>query len=151
VAKGVDRFTQATAGLDLQITLYPEGTHTAQDAAAAVGAPVGAIVKSLVFMAGEQALMVLASGPNRVGADLIGRALGLTLIKADADQVRNHTGFSIGGVPPIGHPTSLQTVMDRDLFDFDEVWAAAGSSSAVFSISPLRLQELSNATVISVA
>lgn len=150
MANGVDRFLTATEGLGLEVITHTESTHTAADAAAAVGAQVGAIVKSLVFMVGEEPLLVLASGPNRVNPDRIGELLGVVVEKADANQVKEHTGFSIGGVPPIGHPQILRTVMDEDFFAFDQLWAAAGSSSSVFCISPQRLQQLSSATVIAV-
>lgn len=150
MAKGVDRFVQATAGFDLTITTHSESTHTAEEAAAAVGSAVGAIVKSLVFMVEDSPLLVLVSGPNRVDAGLIGRSLGTDLRKADAAEVKAHTGFSIGGVPPFGHPVAVRTLMDEDFFAFDVLWAAAGSSTSVFSISPERLQSLSSATVMRV-
>jgi prolyl-tRNA editing enzyme YbaK/EbsC (Cys-tRNA(Pro) deacylase) len=151
MSSGVERFTLATIGLGIEITTHSQGTHTAQDAAAAVGAEVGAIVKSLVFMAGGRPLLVLASGPNRVDPLLIGQELDLVLVKADADEVKAHTGFSIGGVPPFGHPAPLRTIMDRDLFVFEQVWAAAGSSNAVFPISPQRLHEISGAEVLPIS
>jgi prolyl-tRNA editing enzyme YbaK/EbsC (Cys-tRNA(Pro) deacylase) len=150
MAKGVERFRAATAGLGLSITTHSDSTHTAEEAAAAVGAAVGAIVKSLVFMVDDAPLLVLVSGPNRVDAGLIGLSVGAVLEKADANHVKTHTGFSIGGVPPFGHPGPVRTLMDEDLFAFDVVWAAAGSSTSVFSISPQRLQELSGATATRV-
>jgi prolyl-tRNA editing enzyme YbaK/EbsC (Cys-tRNA(Pro) deacylase) len=150
VAKGVDRFRAATAEFGLAIVEQSASTHTAQEAADAVGAPVGAIVKSLVFLADDSPILVLASGPNRVNSDALGERLGLTLRKADADTVKAVTGFSIGGVPPFGHPAALMTVMDEDFFALEELWAAAGSSTAVFAISPARLQELSGARVLPV-
>lgn len=150
MSKGLERFRTATADLGLTITVHEESTHTAQDAADAVGAPVGAIVKSLVFVAEGQPLLVLASGPNRVDPEALGQRLGLELGKADADTVKLATGYSIGGVPPFGHPQALRTVMDEDFFAFKEVWAAAGSASAVFPISPERLVEISGATVVKV-
>lgn len=150
MSKGLERFKTATASLGLDITVHEESTHTAQEAADAVGAPVGAIVKSLVFMAEGEPLLVLASGPNRVNPEALGQRLGLELGKADADAVKAATGYSIGGVPPFGHPVVLRTVMDEDFFEFDEVWAAAGSATAVFPITPQRLHELSQATVVKV-
>lgn len=150
VAKGLTRFLEATKGLDLVITEHPHSTHTAQEAADAVGAEVGAIVKSLLFTKSGQPLLVLASGANTVDVALVERQLGATLEKADAASVKLHTGFSIGGVPPFGHPNPVATVMDQDLMDFDQVWAAAGSAHAVFPITPTRLQEISGATVLAV-
>lgn len=150
MAKGVDRFRAATAELGLSIVEQSASTHTAQEAADAVGATVGAIVKSLVFLADDSPILVLASGPNRVNSEALSERLGLTLQKADADTVKSVTGFSIGGVPPFGHPRALVTVMDEDFFAQQELWAAAGSSTAVFAISPARLQELSGARVLQV-
>lgn len=150
MAKGVDRFRAATAELGLSIVEQSASTHTAQEAADAVGATVGAIVKSLVFLADDSPILVLASGPNRVNSEALSERLGLILRKADADTVKSVTGFSIGGVPPFGHPTALVTVMDEDFFAQQELWAAAGSSTAVFAISPARLQELSGARVLQV-
>lgn len=148
VAKGVERFRRHTLELGLHIIEHSESTHTAQEAADAVGAPVGAIVKSLLFLADQSPLMVLASGPNRVNQDALSERLGVTLEMADATTVKAVTGFSIGGVPPFGHPETLDTVMDEDFFALDELWAAAGSQRAVFSISPQRLQEISHARVL---
>jgi prolyl-tRNA editing enzyme YbaK/EbsC (Cys-tRNA(Pro) deacylase) len=151
MSKGLARFQAATEGLGLTVTTHAHSTHAAEEAAAAVGAPVGAIVKSLVFKVDGNPLLVLASGPNRVDSALIGDALGIQVEKADADLVKTHTGYSIGGVPPFGHPTPLRTLMDEDFFAFDEVWAAAGSANSVFPISPTRLHELTSATVMAVS
>lgn len=150
VNRGVARFLEATTGLDLQVREMSDSTHTAQEAADAVGAPVAAIVKSLVFIASGQPLLVLVSGPNRVNQEALGQRLGVVLEKADADAVKQATGYSIGGVPPFGHPNPLRCVMDEDFFNLDQVWAAAGSAQAVFPITPQRLQELSGATSIKV-
>ena len=150
MAKGVDRFRASASGLDLTIIEHESSTHTAQEAADAVGAPVGAIVKSLLFLADESPLLVLASGPNRVDSKALGDRLGVSLRMSDADTVKEATGFSIGGVPPFGHPSALDTVMDEDFFELDQLWAAAGSATAVFSISPQRLQELSGARVLRI-
>lgn len=150
MVKGVERFRQQTAQLDLTIVEHAESTHTAQEAADAVGAPVGAIVKSLVFIADEKPLLVLVSGPNRVNSEALGARLGRVLHKADAEAVKSATGFSIGGVPPFGHPHPIETVMDEDFLALEEVWAAAGSATAVFALSPQRLQELSHARVLPV-
>ena len=150
MAKGVERFRAQTAHLDLTIVEHTDSTHAAQEAADAVGTPVEAIVKSLVFIADDTPLLVLVSGPNRVNAGALGDRLGRVLHKADADLVKSATGFSIGGVPPFGHPQPLETVMDEDFFALETLWAAAGSATAVFPISPERLRELTGARVISV-
>ena len=148
--RGVERFLAATEGFESAVKQMSESTHTAAEAAAAVGAPVGAIVKSLVFTAGGEALIVLVSGPNRVNVEGLGQRLGVVLEKADADFVKAATGYSIGGVPPFGHANLLRTVMDQDFFEFETVWAAAGSPRAVFPLSPEKLLELSHATVMDV-
>lgn len=150
MAKGLTRFLEATQGIDLPITEHSHSTHTAQEAADAVGASVGAIVKSLLFYNGVVPVLVLASGANTVDASVVERQLGHPLAKADAEGVKLHTGFSIGGVPPFGHPTALNTVMDQDLLLFPLVWAAAGSANAVFSLAPTRLQQITNAAVLAV-
>jgi len=147
VASGVERFRAATHGMELDIRIHEESTHTAQQAADQVGAPVGAIVKSLLFGTPRGPILVLASGPNRVDPEALGERVGTTLGKADADAVKEATGYSIGGVPPFGHPQPLWTVMDEDLFGFETVWAAAGAPTAVFPISPERLRDCAGATV----
>jgi prolyl-tRNA editing enzyme YbaK/EbsC (Cys-tRNA(Pro) deacylase) len=111
-----------------------ESTHTAQAAATALGVPIGAIVKSLVFTADGDPILVLASGDHQVDTAAVAQLLGVERVKrADADLVRAATGFAIGGVAPVGHPAPLRTVVDRHLADFDLLWAAAGTPRAVFS------------------
>lgn len=147
---GLERFQAATSHLNLDVQHMGQSTHTAAEAAAAVGAPVEAIVKSLLFMAEGKPLLVLASGPHRVNAEALGVRLGLLLEQADARAVKVHTGWSIGGVPPFGHPTALHTVMDEDFFHLEKLWAAAGSAQSVFPITPLRLQDITSAERVSV-
>jgi prolyl-tRNA editing enzyme YbaK/EbsC (Cys-tRNA(Pro) deacylase) len=124
---------------------FPEGTRTAQDAAAAIGCTVGQIVKSLVFVRGDEPVLVLCSGANTVDV----RRLGLD--KADADLVRRATGFAIGGVPPYGHPAPLETLVDEDLMGYDEIWAAAGTPRSVFPLTPAELLDRSGGTVAAVS
>ncbi|THG33134.1 YbaK/EbsC family protein [Naasia lichenicola] len=124
-----------------------ESAHTAADAAAALGVPVAAIVKSLVFEVDGAPVIVLASGPNRVDTELVGGALGGTVGKATAAVVKSATGYSIGGVPPFGYPAPLPTLIDEDLLALEILWAAAGMPNAVFPISPARLVELTGGTV----
>jgi prolyl-tRNA editing enzyme YbaK/EbsC (Cys-tRNA(Pro) deacylase) len=124
---------------------FPEGTRTAQDAAAAIGCAVGQIVKSLVFLRGDEPVLVLCSGANTVDAGRLG------LKKADAAVVREATGFAIGGVPPYGHPSPLQTLVDADLLAFDEVWAAAGTPRSVFALTPTELVDRSGGAVTDVS
>ena len=113
-------------GLDVEVQVLPDSTRTAGEAAAAVGCEVGQIVKSLVFMRDGELVMVLCAGDRRVAA---GR-LGLT--PASADQARAATGYSIGGIPPLGHDEPLETLIDASLRRFATVWCAAGTPHAVF-------------------
>jgi prolyl-tRNA editing enzyme YbaK/EbsC (Cys-tRNA(Pro) deacylase) len=114
--------------------------HTAEQAAAAIGVDVGAIVKSLVFLRDSAPLLVLCSGANRVDE----AALGVQ--RARAATVREVTGQAIGGVAPYGHPAPIETLVDEDLMRFDEVWAAAGHPAKVFPIAPVELLRRTNGT-----
>lgn len=147
---GVSRFLERTEGLGLQVREMSDTTHTAVDAAAAVGAPVEAIVKSLVFSVSGEPVLILVSGPNRVDTERVGELLGCPLDKADAQMVKDASGYSIGGVPPFGHSTQMRCLMDEDLMSLEEVWAAAGSARAVFPITPERLKELAQAELVRV-
>ena len=113
-------------GLDVSVRVLPDSTRTAGEAAAAVGCEVGQIVKSLVFMRGEEPVMVLCAGDRRVAS----RRLGLR--SASAEEARIGTGFAIGGIPPLGHERPLQTLIDESLRRFETVWCAAGTPHAVF-------------------
>lgn len=138
-------------GFHVEITEFAESTRTAQEAAAAVNSTLGQIVKSLVFLAGEQPVLALVSGTNRVDMEKLTAVAGGPIKRANADIVREATGFSIGGVPPVGHTTPLPTYLDRDLLQYDVVWAAAGTPNAVFPIAPDELQRITNATVVDLA
>ena len=133
------------------ITSFPEGAATAAAAAAAIGTTVERIVKSMIFIAGEQPVLVLTSGPNRVDVDKVADLVGHSVSRANADQVRRHTGFAIGGVPPVGHSTPLEAFVDRDLLQYDQVWAAAGTPNSVFPIDPKVLVRITNARIADVA
>jgi Cys-tRNA(Pro) deacylase len=139
------------AGVTSEIKEFAESTRTAEDAAAAIGTSVGQIVKSLVFMAGDAPILALVSGTNRADVHKLAALTGMPIARADADTVRKATGYSIGGVPPIGHASGLTTYLDRDLLRYDVVWAAAGTPNAVFSISPQRLVEVAGAQVADLA
>ena len=150
----VETFVRAIADRELRFEIreMDDTTHTAQEAAAALGTSVAAIVKSLLFLTDDGSpVLVLASGPNRVDAGLVAAVLGESVQIADAKTVKKVTGYSIGGVPPLGHPTRLRTVLDETLLDLPVVWAAAGSSRAVFDIEPARLGELTDATVARIS
>jgi prolyl-tRNA editing enzyme YbaK/EbsC (Cys-tRNA(Pro) deacylase) len=135
------------SGIGVAVKQFPAGTHTAADAARAVGCDVGQIVKSLVFMAAGRPVVALVSGANRLDERRLGAAAGEPVEKAGAEVARSATGYSIGGVPPFGHATEVPVFMDRDLLQHSVVWAAAGRPDSVFEIEPERLRELSQATV----
>ena len=149
----VERFLDAAASVGFSPTVrtMEQSTHTAQEAATAVGCDVKAIVKSLIFLADDQPILVLVSGPNRVDTEKLAKQLGVVISKSDAKRVKEATGYSIGGVPPFGHPAHLRTLIDPDLLSHDELWAAAGSATAVFPISPDALVELTNGEVVFVS
>jgi Cys-tRNA(Pro) deacylase len=139
-------------GLELRVIEFPAGTSTAVEAARAVGCDVEQIVKSLVFMADGRPVLVLTSGGNRVDLDKVGRQLGAERVgKANADQARAATGFTIGGTPPFGHPQPIDVLIDQDLVELDGVWAAAGTPRHVFEISSADLVRASGGKVCDVA
>jgi prolyl-tRNA editing enzyme YbaK/EbsC (Cys-tRNA(Pro) deacylase) len=140
-------------GFTLQVVELPDSTRTAVEAAQAVGCQVGQIVKSLVFKAkrSEKPVLVIACGANRVDEQIIEGLIGEPLGKADADYVRQRTGFVIGGVPPLGHITPIQTFIDQDLLQYEEVWAAAGTPHAVFRLNPADLERMTGGRVVRVA
>ncbi len=139
-------------GLEVEILEYPEGTRTAEDAAAAIGVEVGQIVKSLVFAVDDEVVVALVSGPNRLDESKLATAAGGEVVaRVDANRVREATGYPIGGVPPLGHATSLRTFMDEDLLGFDIVWAAAGTPHHVFRVLPGRLAEVTGARIAELA
>jgi Cys-tRNA(Pro) deacylase len=135
------------AGVDATIQEFPASTRTAQEAADTVGTSVGQIVKSLVFLAGGMPVMALVSGVNRLDTRRLAELSGAEIGKADADAVRQATGYSIGGVPPIGFPAPIPTFIDRDLLQYDVVWAAAGTPRHVFPIAPQELVRITGGTV----
>ena len=142
----------AVHGLRLEITRFPAETRTAADAAAAIGCPVGAIVKSLVLDSDSGPLMVLTSGANRVSYGKVEATTDRTGVRrADAQTTRAATSFPVGGVSPFGHPAALPTLIDRDLLAFDQVWAAAGTPDSVFPIAPDVLRAATGARPADIA
>ncbi len=129
----------------------PDSTRTAAEAAAALGTSVGAIVKSMVFLANDQPLLVLTSGSERVSTEKVRTLVGAKITRPDAETVRRLTGYSIGGIPPLAHDTPARVLMDPHLLQFDVVWAAAGTPHAVFGIAPDELQRITGAEVADVA
>lgn len=126
--------------------------RTSQQAADALGVAVGQIAKSVVLrrVADDAAVLVIASGLRRVDEAQVGALAGGKLARADANFVRLHTGFAIGGVAPIAHPQPLFTLIDRELFGFDEIWAAAGHPHGVFRLTPHDLVRMTGASVVDV-
>lgn len=142
------RAALAERGLALEILEYPASTRTAHDAARAVGTSVAQIVKSLVFLADGRPILVLASGANRVDVRKVaGLAAASRVEKATAKITREATGFSIGGVPPLGHATPLPVYLDRALLAHPVVYAAAGTANSVFAIAPDDLVRATCGTV----
>jgi Cys-tRNA(Pro) deacylase len=139
-------------GVMIEPREFPESTHTAADAAAAVGVEVGRIVKSLVFTVDGEVVVALVSGPNRLDErKLAAAAGGEKAARADADVVRDATGFPIGGVPPFGHRKQLRVFVDEDLVQYDEVWAAAGTPNVNFGIAPAELLRATDGVVCDLA
>jgi prolyl-tRNA editing enzyme YbaK/EbsC (Cys-tRNA(Pro) deacylase) len=155
LAAPIQRVVDAAArkGVTLDVHVFSESTHTAEEAANAVGAQLGQIVKSLVFVAPEpdgslDPIICLVSGPNRVDLARLAAVTGEPDVRrANANEARELTGFTIGGIPPIGHARPVRVVMDPDLGLFQVVWAAAGTATAVFPVPPATLRMLSNAHV----
>jgi prolyl-tRNA editing enzyme YbaK/EbsC (Cys-tRNA(Pro) deacylase) len=152
---GIQRVLEAAArkGVTLDVTVFEQSTHTAEEAALAVGAELGQIVKSLVFVApgedgGSDLVICLVSGPNRVDLARLAAVTGERDIRrATAREANELTGFTIGGIPPFGHAKPARVIMDPDLGRFPTVWAAAGASTAVFPVPPATLRTLANAMV----
>lgn len=158
VHPSIQRVLDAAArkGVTLEVTTFDESTHTAAEAAAAVGAALGQIVKSLVFVIptkdGPEPLLCLVAGHNRVDLARLAAVTGAADVRrATAREAHDLTGFPIGGIPPIGHLRPVRAIMDPDLGRYQVVWAAAGLSTAVFPVPPGTLRILSNATVAPIA
>ena len=139
-------------GFDFTIVEFDDTTRTSADAAAAIGCTLGQIAKTLVFKTAvsQKPVLIIASGSNRVDEKTIARELGERIKKADADFVRESTGFAIGGVPPVGHPNPVTTLIDEDLFQYDEIWSAAGTPNPVFPLTPQELKTMTAGRVIPI-
>jgi prolyl-tRNA editing enzyme YbaK/EbsC (Cys-tRNA(Pro) deacylase) len=139
----------AVGGFANEVIELPDTTRSAAEAAAAVGCRVEQIVKSLVFRGAEtgRPLLVMAGGANRVDEARVAALVGEPVERPDAGFVRARTGFSIGGVPPLGHAEELEVLVDEDLLDEQEVWAAAGTPFAVFRLDPADLERMTGGRV----
>ncbi len=139
-------------GFAHQVVELPASTRTAKEAAQALGCQAGQIVKSLLFKAcqSQKPVLVLASGPNRVDEHRLSALAGEPIEKADADFVRQHTGYGVGGVPPLGYREPVMTFIDETLLEYATLWAAAGTPHAVFPLTPDDLQVMTNGSVVAI-
>jgi len=142
----------ASLGVDCQVVELSDSTRTAREAAAAIGCGVEQIVKSLVFRGkqSDRGILVIASGSNRVNEKILAVLAGEPVEKADADFVREKTGYAIGGVPPLAHRFPLLTFIDQDLLNYGKIWAAAGTPYSVFSLTPADLQLMTDGQVVKI-
>jgi prolyl-tRNA editing enzyme YbaK/EbsC (Cys-tRNA(Pro) deacylase) len=140
-------------GQDFVVQEMPSSTRTASDAAESIGCTVSQIAKSVIFKHGEtgEPVLVVASGANMVCADKVKEATGIVLTKADASFVREKVGYAIGGVPPVAHHSSVHTILDNDLNQYSEIWAAAGTPNSVFKLNPKKLGELTQGQWVDLA
>jgi prolyl-tRNA editing enzyme YbaK/EbsC (Cys-tRNA(Pro) deacylase) len=138
-------------GVDAEVIEIPQSTRTSQEAAEALGCSVSQIAKSIVFQSKSgKAIMVIASGSNRIDEKKIEKEIGEKIGRASPDFVRGSTGFVIGGVPPLGHEKEIVKFIDRDLEKFEDVWAAAGTPNSVFKIKFIDLRRITKAKILDV-
>jgi prolyl-tRNA editing enzyme YbaK/EbsC (Cys-tRNA(Pro) deacylase) len=144
---------QSVLGDRFQVLEFDASTRTAADAAAAIGCEVAQIAKSLIFRGANsgRAVLIVASGVDRVDEKKAALAVGEPITRADADFVREATGFAIGGVPPVGHKTKPVVLIEESLMQLHEIWAAAGTPNAVFRLTPSDLVELTGGRTVAVA
>lgn len=135
------------AGVDARVVEFDQPTRTSAEAAVAIGCTVAEIAKSIVFRGAHsgQAVIVVASGDNRVSEAKVAKQVGEPLARADAEFVRAATGYAIGGVAPVGHAQPVKLLLDVDLRRFAIVWAAAGTPFSVFPVTPDQLRSLTGA------
>lgn len=140
------------SGFPFQVVEMPKSTATAREAASAIGCTVGQIAKSIIFRGALTggAILVVASGSNRIDEEAVAALAGEPLAQASRAFVREATGYDIGGVPPIGHAAPLQTWIDQDLLQYDTVWAAAGTPFSVFSLDPRLLVQMTGGATVRV-
>lgn len=155
LSKSARRFRDALSarGHDIDIVSLSSSTRTAAEAARTIGCSVAQIAKSIVLReaGGDRAVVVIASGTNRVDIDKIETLFGARLAIADGNYVKKTTGYAIGGVPPAGHRTDATIYLDEDLRRYDDIWAAAGTPFAVFRVGPAQLAEITGAVWHDVA
>ncbi len=134
-------------GIDATVVEFEQPTRTSADAAAAIGCTVAEIAKSVVFRGttSGEAIVVVASGANRVSEEKVAAKVGEALARADAEFVREATGYVIGGVAPLGHAKPVKLLLDEDLQRFETVWAAGGTPHSVFPLTPAQLRSATGA------
>src|SRR5688572_22185356 len=139
-------------GYSYTVIEHAESTRTAQEAADRAGCELGQIVKSLIFRGKDSGkpILVLTSGANRVDEKRISEYAGEAIVRADADFVRNVTGFAIGGVPPVGHIQNMETYIDEDFLHYPTIWAAAGTPNAIFELNTGDLQKMTGGNLMRV-
>jgi prolyl-tRNA editing enzyme YbaK/EbsC (Cys-tRNA(Pro) deacylase) len=152
MSSSVERVRAAllAAGHADTVTMFPDGTRTAQDAARAVGCTVAQIAKSIVLRAGDRIVLAIVSGAHRVDTAKIAALLGQPVKPADGRWVRDVTGFAIGGVAPVGYASPPRIFIDADLMRLDPVWAAAGSPRHVFRTGPSELARITGGEIADV-
>ena len=155
ISNSAKRVQDALTALNIETKVIelPESTRTAVEAAQAIGTTVAQIVKSLVFCGKQSGNVVLieASGVNRVNEKTVGELIGEPIVKADADFVREKTGYAIGGIPPLGYAHPMGAVLiDEDLLQYSELWAAAGTPHAVFRLTPDQLVKITGGRIVSI-
>ncbi|WP_108307398.1 YbaK/EbsC family protein [Metalysinibacillus jejuensis] len=148
-AKQVQLYLQQQ-GFTNEVVELPSSTRTVQEAAEAIGCHEAQIAKSIVFDIGGRALLIVASGPNRVSEERVATFIKAPLAKANAAFVREHTGYAIGGVPPVAHKYPLRILIDEDLWKYETIWAAAGHPMAVFQLTPDELLQMTKGEVTKI-
>lgn len=148
-AKQVQLYLQQQ-GFTNEVVELPSSTRTVQEAAEAIGCHEAQIAKSIVFDIGGRALLVAASGPNRVSEERVATFIKAPLAKANAAFVREHTDYAIGGVPPVAHKYPLRILIDEDLWKYETIWAAAGHPMAVFQLTPDELLQMTKGEVTKI-
>ena len=146
------RRVQTLLGSEYQVVEFEHSTRSAADAAKAIGCEVRQIAKSLVFrQADERPVLIIACGDNRVDEQKAAAVIDNVLYRADADFVKSNSGFSIGGVAPVGHRVPPIVILDHHLENLDIIWAAAGTPNAVFCLTPKQLAGLTQGTFEDIA
>ncbi len=137
--------------IEARVVALDESTRTSQLAADALGCTVAEIAKSIVFKAGEGAVVIVISGDRRVDAKKVSAYLGVKVGNADADTVKGLTGYAIGGVPPFPHDAGVKVLLDRSLTRFEKVWAAAGTPNSVMNLGVEQLRGVVCGELVDVA